>query len=149
MNTVTIRQLRHDFLFAFNSKSVCVVCHFQDIVKYWSKLTKKTAYKVAELPDDDSAILTQYIQYMIITDGHITTAVTVALRLTLFLFLTLTSTLPGHSASEVTTIRCYTNMCIIITSLCLPLYVRLQHIQLPHQCCPTVSQFEYVQSGKN
>jgi len=35
-------------------------------------------------------------------------------RLTLFPSLTLTSTLAGHSASEVTTIRRYTNMCIIV-----------------------------------
>jgi len=38
-------------------------------------------------------------------------------RLNLFSFLTLTSTLPGHSASEVTTIRRYTNICIIIIFL--------------------------------
>jgi len=35
-------------------------------------------------------------------------------RLTLFPFLTFISTLSGHSASEVTIIRHYTNMCIII-----------------------------------
>jgi len=43
-------------------------------------------------------------------------------RLTLFPFLTLTSTLPGYSASEVTTIRRYTNMCIIIIFLTLVLH---------------------------
>ena len=36
------------------------------------------------------------------------------LRLTLFPFLTLTSTLPGHSASEVKTIRRYTNSVLLL-----------------------------------
>jgi len=39
-------------------------------------------------------------------------------RLTLLPYLTLASTLPGHSTSEVTTLRHYTNMCINIIIKC-------------------------------
>ena len=48
---------------------------------------------------------------------------------------TLTSTLPGHSASEVTTIRRCTNMCIVLLLCCIVLYYCFLWLGI-HACAP-------------